>query len=546
MKKLIIIFTLFILIPVFASAESLTDYEKGELAGSLGFGAMTLDAYYEICYAQGFQADNNLNGINKILKQKWGISYSEIAKDQENKTGRNYREEARTLVNTASKETGGCGSAGMKAWFDDFSKMHEVNLEKFHSVADGSNKSTSEIIKLAIKAIKDGDIEYGQKLLMPIAESGPEGSDLVEVQYALGLLYKSGFMPDWEKAIEWLMKAAWESHPGAMYEMCKIYDQGKHAPKDQELAAHLCQDAAKKNHIEAKYYLASMYEHGEGVKQDYERAAELYLQAAGSGHPGAQYNLGVFYYDGTGVSKDHEKALYWWSEAAKGGNRSAKEWVDVLMPGLVEASQRAMERGDYEEAFGLLEATAQKGYAEAQWRLGRMYARGEHVEVDDVKAVEFFLQAARQGNMRGYELLALMYLNGRGVGQNIEKALDLFAKATALGSDKSAESLTEVYPGFELVFREPKSIYLLNRKSIGGRGRSKAYWLKKIVLASSSESPLEITRQPTDVYQYLDCSKGVFGTKQIGENVLPDALIKMNPISPGSPSEAVRNYVCDM
>jgi len=133
MKNTTISFLVIFLFPEILFAAPLTDYEKGELAGSLGFGAMTIDAYYEICYSKGLRTDNNLNGINNLLKEKWNFTYSELATMQGKKTGRDYRQEAHTLVNTTIKKTDGCETTLMKKWLKDFRKIHENNLNKFHA-----------------------------------------------------------------------------------------------------------------------------------------------------------------------------------------------------------------------------------------------------------------------------------------------------------------------------------------------------------------------------------------------------------------------------
>lgn len=133
LKKLLFVIILLTFFPAISSSLQLEDYEKGELAGGLGFGAMTMDAYYEICYSNGTRTDNHLNGINKLLKDKWNLTYSEIAAEQEKLTGRNYRQEAHTLVEAVVKKVGSCKSEGMKQWFMKFQEIHENNLRKFNS-----------------------------------------------------------------------------------------------------------------------------------------------------------------------------------------------------------------------------------------------------------------------------------------------------------------------------------------------------------------------------------------------------------------------------
>jgi hypothetical protein len=133
MKYRLIFFSALILAAGATYPASIDPYEKGQLAGSLGFGAMTIDAYYEICYARGVRTDNNLAGINTLLKNKWGFTFSELAEEQERNSGRNYREEAHNLVRTALTRAGGCGTTGMEQWFREFQGLHENNLARFHS-----------------------------------------------------------------------------------------------------------------------------------------------------------------------------------------------------------------------------------------------------------------------------------------------------------------------------------------------------------------------------------------------------------------------------
>jgi hypothetical protein len=59
--------------------------EQAELLGALGFGAMTIDAYYEMTLFHGYRTDDHLNGINKLAKEKWGVTFSELAQQEEKK-----------------------------------------------------------------------------------------------------------------------------------------------------------------------------------------------------------------------------------------------------------------------------------------------------------------------------------------------------------------------------------------------------------------------------------------------------------------------------
>jgi hypothetical protein len=132
MKKLFLI-VLLVLVPVIAYSEQLTEYDKGMLIGELGFCAMTIDAYYEICYSNGVRTDTNLNGIDKLTKQKWDRSFSAFMKQQDKRTGQNTRNEAHKLINYVIKKTGGCNSTGMEKWFRGLQVKQDKNLNSFHA-----------------------------------------------------------------------------------------------------------------------------------------------------------------------------------------------------------------------------------------------------------------------------------------------------------------------------------------------------------------------------------------------------------------------------
>ena len=62
-----------------------------------------------------------------------------------------------------------------------------------------------------------------------------------------------------------------------------------------------------------------------------------------------------------------------------------------------------------------------------------MYRRGEGVEQNDVKAAEWYIKAAKQGNVSAQFNLALMYENGQGVEQSHTKAAEWYLKAAEQG-----------------------------------------------------------------------------------------------------------------
>jgi len=62
------------------------------------------------------------------------MSFSKMSLKMEERSGRDIREEAHTMINHMIKKYKGCNTRGMKKWFKIFSKMHGKNLGKFHAL----------------------------------------------------------------------------------------------------------------------------------------------------------------------------------------------------------------------------------------------------------------------------------------------------------------------------------------------------------------------------------------------------------------------------
>ena len=80
-----------------------------------------------------------------------------------------------------------------------------------------------------------------------------------------------------------------------------------------------------------------------------------------------------------------------------------------------------------------LKQAALSGDKEAQFNVGKMYYKGEVVEVNKEKAFDWFHKAAVQGYLEAQFSVAVMYDQGEGVRQNKEKAFEWFHKAAVQG-----------------------------------------------------------------------------------------------------------------
>ncbi|SFV15188.1 hypothetical protein SAMN02799631_06061 [Methylobacterium sp. 174MFSha1.1] len=146
------------------------------------------------------------------------------------------------------------------------------------------------------------------------------------------------------------------------------------------------------------------------------------------------------------------------------GYRNAREAMRTGM--------RDYNAGDKEGAARALEYAAGQGHALALWKLGRMYAEGDGVPHDDLKAFEFFSKIADENADEGPEApnagvvasaftaLGRYFLDGiknSYVRPNVERAYDMFNYAATYYGDPNAQyNLARLYLDGTGVTQDPR------------------------------------------------------------------------------------------
>ncbi len=106
-------------------------------------------------------------------------------------------------------------------------------------------------------------------------------------------------------------------------------------------------------------------------------------------------------------------------------------WADF------QAGNDAYNRKDYATALSEWRPLAEKGVAEAQYKLGMLYSMGYGVPRDFVQARQWWGKAAVQGHVSAQYYLGIMYSMGYGVPQDFVQAHKWYSLAGANG-DKGA------------------------------------------------------------------------------------------------------------
>jgi len=203
--------------------------------------------------------------------------------------------------------------------------------------------------------------------------------------------------------------------------------------KDYAKAFTEWKTAAEAGQAQAQFDLGVLYAQGLGVQRDLTVAERWYRKAAEQGNAEAEFALGQMYSRGWGVPRDEADALRWFQMAnSPDSDGPATDWSVIEGYGVQQ---------DQKQAAYWYELAAQKGHAEAQYNLGRLYAEGKGgIPHDEEQAVRWVRAAASQGYPPALARMGIRYANGQGIAQDTKRAYFWLTLAYLRG-DKSVEKL---------------------------------------------------------------------------------------------------------
>lgn len=266
-------------------------------------------------------------------------------------------------------------------------------------------------------------------------------SNLIEIAavYANGI----GVPQDYEKALEWMMKAAEFGSVEAYNNIGAYYMNGRGVEKNEKEAIAWFEKAAEGG---SPANLALCYFYGDGVKKDYKKSMELCLQTLNSGSSGlrseaneAYWYIATMYRDGLGVKQDFKTSLEWYEKGIEAGDPDC----------MFAAAQQYMEgwgvEKDPERAIALCEMGAgDTAYGNEQ--LGQMYLLGRVVDRNVEKAIFYLEKGGKLGSIASYIILGDLYAEGLGlVETNLTKAVEYYEKGVGLGFSIGCSRLGRLY-----------------------------------------------------------------------------------------------------
>jgi len=105
----------------------------------------------------------------------------------------------------------------------------------------------------------------------------------------------------------------------------------------------------------------------------------------------------------------------------------------IVMSADLQKGVNAFNEGDYETALTECQPLAEEGNIEAQFCVGRLYANGFGVAMDDALALKWYGLAAAGGHAEAQYNLGVMHANGWGVQMNDVPAAGFYLLAAEQG-----------------------------------------------------------------------------------------------------------------
>ncbi len=230
-----------------------------------------------------------------------------------------------------------------------------------------------------------------------------------------------------QESLKGLRKLAEKGNPDAMGKLGTILTTGVTASPDLKEGLKWIRKSAVAGWPKAQYDLAGHLLFGRGVSPDKNEAIKWMIRSANGGNADAQYNLGAANANADGMTRDLDAARQWLLKARRSG--------DPNLSGRAKQLLAKVEACDLRELPDLkaLGASASKGVADAQYRLGRIYREGVGVAQDYLNAEKFLRQSAKEGHSLSCYDLGGLYMGGLGVKEDAKEAYRWWDQAASQG-----------------------------------------------------------------------------------------------------------------
>ncbi|KAK8872100.1 hypothetical protein M9Y10_007859 [Tritrichomonas musculus] len=253
-------------------------------------------------------------------------------------------------------------------------------------------------------------------------------------------LFEIYFMnKDFDRAFEYLKRAADQNHPPAQYNLAVAYYQGFPLQRDIWKAIHYFKLAADQGFLRAQYNLGMIYFKGEHIKQDIEEAIHYLAPTAEKNDQSAQYTLGIIYLNPKYKKYNIERSIHYLTLSA---NQFFPPALFVLSEIYTKPQYKVMEttKGIY-----YLKLASNQQFPLALYKLGILYLEGKCIELNLSRGVFLLKLAANKRLINAHFSLGFLYQEGKFVKKDIEESIKYYKEASSFNNQYAKNNLGIVY-----------------------------------------------------------------------------------------------------
>lgn len=232
--------------------------------------------------------------------------------------------------------------------------------------------------------------------------------------YFVGTLVKEGLLNSTKSSQAWFLLASGHDNAAALYQLGNLAE----LRGDVKDALGWYESAASKGDAKSKLALADAFMFGKGVDVDTEKSIEYMHEAARDGHLIAQYNYAKILEAGTLVDQDLASAGHWYQQSADKGLQASLYKISLSRQLCLDTAE-PMARINLEAC--LIAQNTRNPFI--LFKLGNLYANGQHFRRDDQRAFLFYKKAAYLGHPAAALLVAESYFRSIGVKKNNGEAI---------------------------------------------------------------------------------------------------------------------------
>lgn len=190
-------------------------------------------------------------------------------------------------------------------------------------------------------------------------------------------------------------------------------------------------------------------------------------------------------------SKKYQAAIEQVTALAEQGNADAQYRL-----GLLYASSTQYTPLDYNQAAAWMQKAAAQQHVEAQTTLGWLYANGFGVEQNDVEAGRWYLSAAEQGSAKAQYMVGNMYRWGHyGVEKDLEKMLLCYQQAAQQHFAYAQCTLGKLLMSGQEVMRDDASAFQWLSLAAANGSEAASHALQELMSQLSPEQVEQLKQQ---------------------------------------------------